>query len=214
MRWLKLGTLIIVFLLAVYAVSMTFVAESKSFTVEKEINYPVDKVFPQFNNLQNFSRWSGFFARNKNLTFDFFTPYEGQGSSMSYHDKKNEDVFGDLFIRYENPNKTLRYQLFEGRNRNPYLIDLKFIPANGKTRIIWYVQTPKQPFLKRSLNLISEDDINQNIESGMKTLFNILGNKVNKEQQRENLKFDSLMVEEKEGQLLLGVNVNSKNTVL
>ena len=212
MRWLKLGTLIIVFLLAVYAVSMTFVAESKSFTVEKEINYPVDKVFPQFNNLQNFSRWSGFFARNKNLTFDFFTPYEGQGSSMSYHDKKNEDVFGDLFIRYENPNKTLRYQLFEGRNRNPYLIDLKFIPANGKTRIIWYVQTPKQPFLKRSLNLISEDDINQNIESGMKTLFNILGNKVNKEQQRENLKFDSLMVEEKEGQLLLGVNVNSKNT--
>lgn len=88
----------------------------------------------------------------------------------------------------------------------------QFIPANGKTRIIWYVQTPKQPFLKRSLNLISEDDINQNIESGMKTLFNILGNKVNKEQQRENLKFDSLMVEEKEGQLLLGVNVNSKNT--
>ena len=90
MRWLKFGTLIIVFLLAVYAVSMTFVAESKSFTVEKEINYPVDKVFPQFNNLQNFSRWSGFFARNKNLTFDFFTPYEGQGSSMSYHDKKNK----------------------------------------------------------------------------------------------------------------------------
>ena len=211
MRWLKFGTIIIVFLLAVYALSMTFVAESKSFTVEREISYPVEKVFPQFNNLQNFSRWNAFFTENKDLTFDFFTPYQGQGSSMSYHDKKNPDVFGDLFIRYENPNKTLRYQLFEGKRSNPYLIDLKFKPENGKTKIIWYVQTPKQPFLKRSLNLISEEDITGNIETSMKTLFTILGNKVNKEQQRESLKFDTLMIEEKEGQLLLGVNVNSKN---
>ena len=212
MRWFKFGSVIIIFLLSVYAVSMIFVAENKSFTIEKEISYPVDKVFPQFNNLQNFSRWSGFFSDNKNLTFDFFTPYEGQGSSMSYHDTKDPEVFGDLFIRYENPNRTLRYQLFEGRRSNPYLIDLKFVAQNGKTKITWYVQTPKQPFLKRSLNLITEEDITADIETGMKTLFTILGNKVNKEQQRESIKFDTLMVEEKEGQLLLGVNVNSKNT--
>jgi len=92
MRWFKFGSIIIIFLLAVYALSMTFVAESKSFTIEKEINYPVEKVFPQFSNLQNFSRWNAFFTENKNLTFDFFTPYQGQGSSMSYHDQKNPDV--------------------------------------------------------------------------------------------------------------------------
>ncbi|UJF29190.1 hypothetical protein L0B70_10105 [Kaistella sp. 97-N-M2] len=45
----------------------------------------------------------------------------------------------------------------------------------------------------------------------MKNLFAILGNKVDKEKQRESLKFDSLMVEQQEGQLLLGVSVNSKN---
>lgn len=212
MRWFKFGSIIIIFLLAVYALSMTFVAESKSFTIEKEINYPVEKVFPQFNNLQNFSRWNAFFTENKNLTFDFFTPYQGQGSSMSYHDQKNPDVFGDLFIRYENPNKTLRYQLFQGKRSNPYLIDLKFVPQNGKTKIIWYIKTPKQPFLKRSLNLISEEDISGNIDTGMKTLYTILGNKVNKDLQRESLKFDTLVIEENEGQLLLGVNVNAKNT--
>lgn len=211
MRWLKYGTFIIIFLLAVYAVSMSFVEESKNFTIEKEINYPVEKVFPQFNNLQNFSRWNAFFADNDQLRFDYFTPYEGKGSSMTFKDKKNEDIFGDLFIRYQNLNKTLRFQLFEGKKSNPYLIDVKFTPNQSKTKITWYIQTPKQPFLKRSLNLLSEDDIADQIDQSMKNLFTILGNKVDREKLRESIKFDSLMVEQNEGQLLLGVNVNSKN---
>ena len=211
MRWLKFGIVGIVFILALYAISMSFVAENKSFTMQKEINFPVEKVFPQFNNLQNFSRWNSFFVDNPNLSFDFFTPYEGQGSSMSYHTKKDNDLFGDFFIRYQNPNKTLRYQLFDGKTNNPYLIDVKFIPKGQATTIIWHFNTPKQPLLKRSLNLFSEDYFADNLDRSMKTLANILSNKVDKEQQRENMKFDSIMVENKESQLLLGVNVNSKN---
>lgn len=211
MRWFKFGIFLIVLILGIYAVSMTFVAERKTFTIKKEINYPIDKVFPQFNNLQNFSRWNAFFAENPNLSFDFFSPYEGQGSSMSYHDKKDEDFFGDLFIRYENPLKTLKYQLFEGKKNNPYLIDIKFVPEGEKTAIIWYFSTPKQPLLRRSLNLVSEDYIADNLDQSMKNLFTILGNKVDKDKERESLKFDSLIVEQKEAQLLLGINVNSKN---
>lgn len=211
MRWLKFGIIIVVFFGAVYAVSMTFVDESKNFTLEKEINYPVDKVFPQFNNLQNFTRWNSFFADHKNLSVQYFTPYEGKGSAMSFRDRKDEAVFGDFFIRYENPGQTLKYQLFEGRKNTPYEIDLKFIPEKDKTRIIWYVRTPKQSFLKRSLNLISEDFWVSNIDKSMKNLYQILGNKVNKETQLESLKFDSLMVEQQESQLLLGINVTTKN---
>lgn len=197
--------------MALYAVSMTFVAERKTFTIKKEINYPIEKVFPQFNNLQNYTRWNAFFSENSNLSFDYFSPYEGQGSSMSYHDKKDEDFFGDLFIRYENPLRTLKYQLFEGKKNNPYLIDIKFIPNGQKTTLIYYFSTPKQPLLKRSLNLVGEDDISANLDESMKNLFTILGNKVDQDKARENLKFDSLMVEQKEAQLLLGINVNAKN---
>lgn len=212
MRWLKLGSLLVLFAMAVYAVAMTFVEDAKSFTIQKEIAYPVDRVFPQFNNLQNFTRWNAFFSEDQDFTFDYFTPYEGQGSSMSYHDKKDADQFGDFFIRYENPNRTLRYQLFEGKRNNPYLIDVKFRSQNNKTSVTWYIHTPKQPLLKRSLNLITEDFIAEKIDLSMKNLIDVLGNKVQKEQQLENLKFDSLMVEEQQGQLLLGINVNSKNT--
>ena len=68
MRWIKFGVLILLLLAAAYTVSMTFVDESKNFTVEKEIAYPVEKVFPQFSNLQNFTRWNTFFSDNPDLS--------------------------------------------------------------------------------------------------------------------------------------------------
>ncbi|WP_233701996.1 SRPBCC family protein [Kaistella palustris] len=200
-----------IFIFGIYAVSMTFVPENKDFTLQKEIGYPVDKVFPQFNNLQNFSHWNAFLADDPNFVFDYFTPYEGKGSSLAYHDKKDDDVFGELFIRYDNPNRTLRYQLFEGRKSTPYLIDVKFENLGDRTRINWYIHSPKQPFLKRSVNLLSEDEFADRMEKSMKNLANVLGNKVDKDRRRESLKFDSLMVEQQQGQLLLGVNVNSRN---
>jgi hypothetical protein len=43
------------------------------------------------------------------------------------YDTKN-DTDGEMFIRYENPNKTLKYQLFEDKNENPTLVDVKFKP--------------------------------------------------------------------------------------
>ena len=211
MRWLKFGIFIVLFFGAVYAISMSFVDENKNFTIEKEINYPIDKVYPQFNNLQNFTTWNAFFAENKNLSLQYYSPYEGKGSAMTFHDKKDDDIFGDVFIRYENPEKTLKYKLFEGKKSTPYAIDLKFIAENNKTKIIWYIHTPKQPFLKRSLNLISEDFWVDNIDKSMKNLYQLLGNKVDKEIERESLKFDTLIVEQQHNQLLLGINVTTKN---
>lgn len=211
MRWIKFGTIAMILLLAVYAISTNWVEESETFTVQKQINYPVERVYPQFSNLQHFTRWNTYFSDNKDLSFSFFSPYEGQGSSMRYQDRKNNDVFGEFFLRYANPNHTLRYQLYRGYEEKPVLIDLKFKAQGNSTSVTWAVHIPQQTWLKRSLEFLSEEDVVGNIDRSMKALHAMLGNKVQKEQQRENLKFDSVMVEQREGQLLLGVNVTTKN---
>ena len=211
MRWLKIISILSLVLFGAYSISMNFVDESKSFTHQSEINYPIDKVFPQFNNLQNFSVWNDYFAEKKDLSFAYFTPYEGLGSAMKFSDKDNE-LNGDLFIRYSNPGRTLRYQLFEGDNDNPYLIDVKFVSQGEKTKLIWNVHTPKRSYLQRSLNLITEDFFVDNIDKSMKNLYQLLGNKVDKDQKLASIKYDSIMVEHQDGGLLLGVNVSSKNT--
>lgn len=211
MRFLKFAIIIILCLFGIYSVSMNFVDESKSFVHHSEIAYPVDKVFPQFNNLQNFTAWNDFFNGKEDISYSFFTPYEGLGSSMKFSDKKSGD-FGDLFIRYSNTNRTLRYQLFEGESENPYLIDVKFIPSGNKTKMIWNIHTPKRSYLERSLNLVAEDFFVENIDKSMKNLFALLGNKVDKDQQLASVKYDSVMVENREGGILLGVNVSTRNT--
>lgn len=211
MRTAKIIVFIGLFLLSIYSIAMLFLDESKNFTVEKEINYPIEKVFPQFNKFQNFTQWNRFFADNKDLNFTYFSPYEGQGSAMHYQNSKNKSDFGDVFIRYENPNSTIKYHLYQQNSKMPYQIDVKFVPKGNKTQLIWYVKTPKQSFLKRSLNLISEDYIADNIDDSMKSLSNFLGGKVDKEAQMASIKFDSIMVEKAEGQLLLGINVSTSN---
>ena len=211
MRLVKFIVIIILCLFGIYSISMNFVDESKSFVHHSEIDYPVDRVFPQFNNLQNFTTWNDFFNEKDNISYNFFSPYEGIGSAMKFSDKKNDD-FGDLFIRYSNPNRTLRYQLFEGDSENPYLIDVKFIPSGNKTKMIWNIHTPKRSYLERSLNLVAEDFFVENIDKSMKNLYLLLGNKVNKDQILASVKYDSVMVENREGGLLLGVNVSTRNT--
>nr|WP_292008240.1 SRPBCC domain-containing protein [Chryseobacterium sp.] len=188
-----------------------FVDESKDFQLEKEVDYPIDKVFNQFNNLQNFTRWNNFFSSSQSMDIDYYTPYEGQGSSISYVDDKN-DTNGEMFIRYENLNKTLKYQLFEDENENPTLIDIKFKEvAPERTKIIWYVHTPKQPVLKRVKNFWTEDRFSENIDKSMVNLKNVLGNKVERDKLMATLKYDSLMVEKEEELILLGINVSTSN---
>ena len=211
MRLYKFLIYIGIFLAVLYTLLMLFVEDSKSFTIEKEINYPVQKVFPQFNNLQNFTQWNEFFVSKEDFGYSYFTPYQGKGSSMTYQNLKDESDFGDVFIRYENPLSTLKLELFEGKRNNPYKIDVKFIPMKNKTKVIWFVHTPRLPFLKRSLNLFSKDYIADNIEQSMHNLSQLLGGKVDKEIQLSKIKYDTLMIENQKGMLLLGINVSTSN---
>ncbi|KMQ67242.1 polyketide cyclase [Chryseobacterium sp. FH2] len=212
MRFFKIIAVIIVLLVGAYAASMYyFVDESKNFKIVKEVDYPVDKVFSQFNNLQHFTRWNNFFTSSQSIDIDYYTPYEGQGSSMSYVDPKN-DTDGEMFIRYQNLNKTLKFQLFEDKNENPTLVDVKFKSlAPEKTQIIWYVTTPKLSVFKRVENFWTEDRFAENIDKSMVNLKNVLGNKVEKDNQMAAIKYDSLMVEKEEEKLLLGINVSTSN---
>jgi len=212
MRFFKIIAIIIVLLIGAYGASMYyFVEDSKKFKIEKEINYPLDKVFNQFNNMQNFTRWNNYFSSSKTIILDYYTPYEGTGSAISYTDPKN-DTSGEMFIRYHNPNKTLRYQLFENKNENPTLIDVKFIQVSAnKTKITWLVQTPKLSVMERAQNFFTEDKFAENIDKSMLNLKNVLSNKVEKENQLASIKYDSLMVENEEEKMILGINVSTSN---
>jgi effector-binding domain-containing protein len=198
------------------AVMYFFADENKNFTVTREIDYPLEKVFPQFNNFQYFTRWNDYFSDSKKIHINYYRPYEGNGSAISFYNRDN-DRQGEMFIRYENPFKVLKYQLFENENTNPTLINIKFKTISPqKTQIIWEVHTPKQPLLKRSVNFWTQDRYMENLDKSMASLKNILANKVEKDEQINRIKYDTILVEERKGGLLIGVSVSTsgKNDAL
>ncbi|WP_407481225.1 polyketide cyclase [Elizabethkingia meningoseptica] len=212
MKWVKLIITFLAVIFGIYAISMIFVEETKSFSVKKELNFPLEKVFPQFNNLYNFSQWNEFIQDNNNLGFSYYTPYDGVGSSMHFVNKKDSAENGDVFIRYVIPNRGIKYQMFRNNETNPYLIDVSFRrTGTEKTEVTWYVRTPARPFLKRSLNLIYEENFVSGIDKSVQSLTSHLGNKVDREAKLSSIKYDTIITENHEGGILLGLNVSASN---
>ncbi|ODS88867.1 MAG: polyketide cyclase [Chryseobacterium sp. SCN 40-13] len=211
MRWFRFGLFFVILLLGIYAVFMYYVVdESKSFTIEKEINYPIDKIYPQFNNLQDFTKWNHYFS-SKTLSLVYYRPYEGKGAAVSFSDEKTEKK-GELTIRYHHSNHSIRYQLFEGNNNHPTLIDVKFKAISpDRTKIQWKIHTPKQSVMNRVSHLWSEDKFAEDIDKSMASLKNLMSNKVERDQFLTGIKYDSIVVEQHETQLLVGINVSASN---
>lgn len=213
-KWIRNTIIILALLFGVYTLVMYYATEeNQSFTIEKEIAFPIEKVYPQFSNLQNFVRWNPYFSpeNNKDLKMSFFLPYEGEGSSMRFL-KGKDNIAGELYIRYENLNKGLKYQLFEPGDHHPFVINVKFIPVSeGKTKIIWNVNTPKLALLERYQNIGAEDNFAKNIDRGIQSLSNLLANKVDRDEIINSIKYDSIITEDMENMILLGVNSNAIN---
>lgn len=212
MRLLKYFFIFALVLLGAYTASMYFfVDENKDFTIERDVDYPLEKVYSQFDNLQSFTRWNNFYSSSKTIKISYYSPYEGEGSAISYKDEM-KDTDGEMFIRFAAQNIGLRYQLFEGKNENPTIIDVKFRKVSeSKTHIKWMVHTPKLPVWTRVQNFWTEDRFTENIDKSMVNLKNVLGNKVEKDNQLASIKYDSIMIEKDESQMLLGINVSASN---
>lgn len=210
MRWIKISIISILLAIGGYMLVIHYwTDESKVITIQKEINYPIDKVFPQFSNLQNFTRWNLYFSDSEKLSVQYFEPYEGQGSSITFQqsDKKKS---GELYIRYLNPEKTIRYHLYKKNQSHPIQIDLKFKSLGTKTKIIWRFHTPKQSLFTKSANLSTTDFIDY-LDKSIINLSNIMDNKVERDHLMASIKYDSIIVEQEKGQIVLGINTNTSN---
>lgn len=211
MRWFKFLSFIAALFFLAYVWVMHFYSEREHFVIEKEINYPIEKVFPQFNNFQDYTRWNVQFLSKDKYQFVYFFPYEGEGSSISYTNTKDVEDSGQIFIRRVNPNKIIEYDVHKKRDKTPYKVVVRFIPKGQKTRVIWSVETPKIPVMMRLTEQFSEKEINNEIEHSVGNLSALLSGKVEKEVLFNQIKYDSIIIEEQEERLLLGINVSTNN---
>lgn len=212
MKWLRLILVVLVVLGLTYAISMFYVESVQKFTVSREIGYPVNKVYKQFSNLQDYSVWNEFTPKNKDLSFTYFLPYSGKGSSLHYVNKTDSTSTGDLFIRNAIPNKRLYYSLYRDRDAKPFKIRVDFKAlGGGRTKMIWQVETPPRTFLGKSINLLAEGHFNSDIDNSLQNLVHILSQKVDKEILLKNIQYGLIQDENHQSETLVGLNVTVSN---
>jgi len=211
MKWIRLFTVIFLVMAVIYLISMFYVEENRNFQVVKEVDFPKAKVFEQFNNTQKFASWYQFSDGNQELHFQYFSPYEGEGSSLHFENKNNSEV-GDFFIRKIIPNQQIKYQFLRDKDKHPFLISVKFdSTAPNKTQLIWHVQTPSRTFLKRSLNILSEKHFTNSLDKSMEVLNTLLSKKVDKETKLLAIKYDTIITENRPAEMLLGLSATAPN---
>ena len=209
-RWFRIILFLLVLLVSGYVWFMNSLDKNQKFVMEREIGYPVERIFPQFENFQNFTRWNQFLLEKK-YNYQYFQPYVGEGSAMSFRNTKQKDDYGEIFIRYVNPNSTIKYHFYWADDTLPYKMNIKFIPKGDKTKLVWSVETPEIPLMMRYKSLNAEDNITERVNLSLKNLENLLAGKVYKEIMLSEIKYDSIMVEEQGERLLLGLNVTAVN---
>jgi hypothetical protein len=97
MRWFKFIIILAALAFAGFYIFASNMDETKSFTAQKELNYSVEKLFPQFNNLQNFTKWNTVFKGHKEYAIIFLPkPVEIHLFSRSLlrkiHQKKRQSL--------------------------------------------------------------------------------------------------------------------------
>lgn len=211
MRKFKLIAITVFIITAIYVWFTRVYEEEKVFVVKKEVSYPVEKVFSQFENLQNFTKWNTQFILDKKYKYTYFQPYEGEGSAISFLNPKNEKDFGQIYIRSLKANKFIQYEFYKKNDKIPYIIKVSFLPKGEKTKLIWDIETPKITLMESFLGSVTDEDIEYSIEQSMKGLTNLLSGKIEKDVMISQIKYDSIMIEEQEERLLLGLNVSANN---
>lgn len=211
MKWIKQIGVIILVIVGIYSVSMLYVKEYQEFTVDNYVNFSRDKVYKEFVNLRNLSTWYQFTESTEGVSFLYFTPYSGVGSSMHFNDKKEKEQ-GDIFIRKAVPQQKIEYQLFEGKESLPFLVDVAFIAQGAdKTMLKWHVRTPARSFLKRSVNLIFEEDFKSRLQQSIQNLEDVLIKKVDRQAELDAIRYDTILIEQQPAELLIGLSVNAEN---
>lgn len=185
--------------------------QERYFVIEQEVAYPLDKVFPQFENFQNFTRWSGQFSGDSRYSFRYFEPYEGVGSAMSYQNMKDVEDAGDLFIREIKLNKSIRYEIYKKGDAKPYKVEVKLLPNGEKTKLVWNIEVPVRASVLPIIEGVSEADLKKEITQGTNNLTSMLSGKIDQEVLLGKIKYDSIFVEDRERKLLLGMNVSTNN---
>lgn len=207
-KWIKL---IAISLILFGAITYTYFhfdkKETKTILVSQQIDLPIDKVFPYFNNLQKFNNWTAFFNNN---SASYYTPYEGKNASATLYSKDKEKQT-EIHITQSKTPHTIQYQILTPDRKTPILLHVNLKPIHSKaTKIQWKATFPTENILFSEDIFEDEEAFRKKIETGNIQLKSLIENKAQRESQLGKIQFDSIEIEQLSATHYIGIASSTK----
>jgi len=161
--------LMVLLILVVLFLGVTLFLPS-SFYVERSIviNMPVDSVFVQVNDLNNFMNWNPWAAMDPEAKNDISNPSYGVGSSWNWDGKI---VMQGSLVREEvADNKFIKSRLMFEDEANPAFTTWNFKAKNGSTNVSWSMEGDLDYPVGRIIGLMMDGMMGPDFEKGLASL--------------------------------------------
>lgn len=208
---IKTASILLIFTaIGIYAYFHFRKEEPQIITLQKNIDLPIDKVFPHFDHLQKLNNWSVFFSEKDFPSMVYYSPYEGLNASSTLFSKDKKRQI-ELSIKKRKAHQHIQYQIIESNNKKPILLDVHFKPVGNGTQLNYKMTIPPTNAIFQDELFDNESDFQQKVNQSMAQLKNFVENKIQKENQLGKIQFDSIEVEKLEATNYIGISSSSKN---
>jgi len=141
-----------------------FISSEYEFERSIEIDAPIDSVYNQLSDLQNWPNWAVWWKNDSTIVTEFNEVKVGKGASMKW----NGEEVGAGVLKIVDCNK-------EGMEIKLNLGDMtpsgffKFEEINGGTKVTWRMKG-EMPFFARSITFFMDKMAGPDLEEGLKRL--------------------------------------------
>lgn len=180
----RLTQFLILIVLAILIIP-TFLPNNIKAVAEKELEYPVEMVFEEFNNMSEFSKWEPWTHEDSAATKEFYSPYRGKGAGYKWSSKGKS---GEITILASTKNDSLVYDL-EGYDlgKKSEMIIRFSSETPQTTKVVWTTESEKIKYFSRYYAYFTSDRIKEKLMKGFEFLETKLQNAVSSSENTNNL---------------------------
>lgn len=155
MKALKIISVIVLILVAVFLVVPLFLATQVTITENVVVNATPSTIFNQVNTMENWKFWSPFHEADTAMISDYTGPKKGVGSTMTWLSKTLGD--GQLVIAESEPYTFIRNNITFRPDEGSAVGEWTFEPTDAGVVVTWKTHIPNLEYpMGRYMGLMSE----------------------------------------------------------
>lgn len=180
-----------------------FIDSELEVSAERSFQIQPTMIFEDFNNLNEFSKWTPWSPKDSSSQEEFFSPYRGKGAGYRWTEDRDSIEF-TILKSVDNKSLEFKVEGLEFGKNGRMLVNFEAIDSLT-TQVNWVVKNEKIGYFARYYNYFTKKELEEKLEIGFDRLEQALKTDVLTAEQAKSLQPGEIKIEPFEGAKLLVV---------